>query len=143
VQERIERFFFEHRWRLDEHAWGVWQSVVAYRAQVAPTYWRRGQLFSGQVVRTYQRARRGSKAIVDFGPPVGLQDTWWPGRTPPRGKFVFVEAHLWPGGGTHSGGPVIWIERWDSTAPKDVLKRARRHERRMAKLAAAEAKTAS
>jgi len=139
VWEWFERFFFEDRWRRDELAWRFWQSVVAYRAQVPPSHWHRG-LISGQVVRTYQRARRGTKALVDFGPPVGIQNTWWPQAVPPRGRFVFVEAHFWPGGGTHSGGPVIWIDRWDSTAPSDVLKRARRHERRMAKLAAAGAK---
>lgn len=134
----LERFFFEGRWRRDEYACGVWRSVEAYRAQVAPTQWHRG-LISAQVVRTYQRARGGTKALVDFGPQVGIQDTWWPRMAPPRRRFVFVEAHLWPGPDTHSGGPVIWIDRWDSTAPADVLKRARRHERRLEKLAAAEA----
>ena len=132
--EKVERFFFEYRWRQDEHAWRVWQSVLGYRPAVAPTAWHRG-LISGQVVRTYQRARRGAKALVDFGPAVGVQDTWWPNTTPPQGRFVFVEAHYWHGD-THSGGPVIWIDRWDSTAPGDVLKRANRHERRLAKLAA-------
>lgn len=134
MRERIERFFFQYRWQRDEYAWAVWQNVLAHRARIAPNYWQR-RLVSGQVIRVYQRARKGSKALVDFGPPVGVQDTWWPARTPPRGRFVLVEAHLWPGGGTHSGGPVVWIDRWDSIAPADVLKRARRHERRMAKLA--------
>jgi hypothetical protein len=135
VWRKLEGFFFEGRWRRDEYAWTIWRSVLEYRPQVTPDHWHRG-LISGRVVRTYQRARRGSKVVVDFGPPVGVQDTWWPRMAPPRGRFVFVEAHFWPGGGTHSGGPVIWIDRWDSTAPGDVLKRARRHERRLTKLAA-------
>jgi hypothetical protein len=136
VREWLEQFFFQHRWQRDEHAWGVWQNVLAHRAEVPPNHWHQ-RLVSGRVVRTYQRARRGSKALVDFGPPVGVQDTWWPARTPPRGRYVFVEAHFWGGGGTHSGGPVIWIDRWVWIAPADVLKRGRRHERRLAKLAAA------
>jgi hypothetical protein len=139
---KVEEFFFGDRWKGDEYAWRVWQSVVRYQPAVGPSLWRRPGLVCGQVTRVYQRARHGTKALVDFGPVVGVQDTWWPGRTPPRGRFVFVEAHLWPGPDTHSGGPVIWIDRWDSTASGDVLRRARRHERRMAKLAAAEAKAA-
>ncbi len=138
----IERFFFEGRWRRDERAWEVWQSIVAYRPQVGPAYWRQPGLVSGRVVRTYQRARHGTKALVDFGPTVGVQDTWWQGMRPPRGRFVFVEAHWWPGPGTHSGGPVIWIDRWDSTAAKDVPRRSGRHERRLKKLARAEERRA-
>lgn len=137
---KLQELLFGDRWKGDEYAWRVWQSVGEYQARVGPSHWHPPGLVSGRVLRTYQRARAGTKALVDFGPVVGIQDTWWPARVPPRGCFVFVEAHLWPGPDTHSGGPVIWIDRWDSTAPKDVQKRALRHERRMAKLAAAEAK---
>jgi hypothetical protein len=140
--QAIERFFFEGRWRRDERAAGIWESVVAYRPQVPARQWRRPGLVSGRVVRVYQRARHGTKALVDFGPTVGIQDTWWQGRVPPRGRYVFVEAHWWPGPGTHSGGPVIWIDRWDSTAPRDTAKRAGRHHRRMKRLARAAAKRA-
>jgi hypothetical protein len=141
MREWIERFFFEDRWRRDEQAWSVWQSVLSYRPQVEPDLWHRG-LVSGQVIRTYQHARRGTKALVNFGPRVGIRDTWWERMSPPRGRFVFVEAHWWPGPGTHSEEPVIWIDRWHSTAPADVMMRAKRHERRQARLALAEEKRA-
>ena len=139
---KLEEFLFGGRWKGDEYAWRVWQSVGMYEPEVDPLFWRPG-LVCGRVVRTYERARGGTKAFVNFGPVVGVWDTWWPNRVPPRGRIVFIEAHLWPGPGTHSGGPLIWIDRWDSTAPKDMLQRAKRHARRIAKLAQAEAESAA
>jgi hypothetical protein len=136
---KLEELLFGDRWKNDEYAWRFWQSAIEYQPQIDPSLWRPG-LICGFVSRINERARDGTKAMVDFGPSVGVRDTWWPRRVPPQMHFVFVEAHLWPGPGTHSGGPVIWIDRWDSTAPKDMIKRAKRHELRMAKLAAAEAK---
>ncbi len=139
---KVEEFFFGDMWWGDEYAWRFKQSVLSYQPQIDPSLWGPG-LICGAVSRVYQPAWNGTKAMVDFGPVVGVWDTWWPGRIPPQGYFVFVEAHLWPGPGTHSGGPVIWIDRWDSTAPKDMIRRAGRHERRMVRLAAAERRAAA
>lgn len=91
---------------------------------------------AGRVLRIHQRARRGNKALVDFGSVIGTQDTWWEHLRPPVGNWVIVHAHLWLPPGTHSGNQVLWIDRWESWAAGDTPKRARRHQRRMEKEAA-------
>lgn len=91
---------------------------------------------AGRVVRIYQHARRGSKALVDFGPVVGTQDTWWEFMRPPVGSWVIAHAHLWLPPGTHSEQQVLWVDHWESWASGDTPMRARRHRRRMEKEAA-------
>lgn len=93
---------------------------------------------AGRVVRVYQRARRGSKVIVDFGPALGHQDTWWEFKQPPVGVWVVVHAHYWDSPETHSGEYVLWIDHWESWAPGDVQMRALRHQQRLEKRAARE-----
>jgi hypothetical protein len=135
MREAIERFFFESRWRRDEYAWRVWQEVEPLIPRHAPSPGG-PTLMAGRVVRIYQRARRGSKAVVNFGPAVGALDTWWEHARPPVGKWVIVHAHPWFPPGTHSGQMVLWVDHWQSWAPGDTETRARRHQRRQEKLAA-------
>jgi hypothetical protein len=95
-----------------------------------------GRLF-GVVTYRPQRPRalrRGTKIWVDFGSFVGRQDTWWPNRGPlPKGVGVIVEAHWWTDGSTHSRRPVLWIDQWHHMIPAGDVRRAQRHERRLAK----------
>ncbi|HWB68867.1 MAG TPA: hypothetical protein VG518_02720 [Solirubrobacterales bacterium] len=130
--KKLESLLFGRRWSRDEHAWGVWLGIEP----LVPTSFPEAgehKLMAGRVMRVYQRARRGTKATVHFGPVVGVQDTWWPLMTPPVGRWVVVRAHLWLPPGTHSEQHVIWIEHWESWADGDVNLRALRHQRRMEK----------
>lgn len=135
---KIESLLFGGRRRRDEHAWRAWQEVeplIPARFPEAGGLGRSSEVLrmAGRVVRIYQRARRGSKAVVDFGPMVGLQDTWWEHKRPPVGSWVIVHAHLWLPPGTHSEQQVFWIDHWESWAEGDTPMRARRHQRRMEK----------
>jgi hypothetical protein len=131
MRRAIEEFLFEGRWRRDEYAWRVWQGLEPLLPTAYPPAWQSVSM-AGRVVRIYQRAHRGSKAVVDFG-PLGSQDTWWPSMRPPVGKWVVVSVRLWLPPGTHSGRHVLWVDHWESWAPGDVHRRAMRHERRVAK----------
>lgn len=133
----IERFFFGGRWRRDEYAWRVWQEIEPL-VPTHPLFTNQTTPIAGRVVRIYQRARRGSKATVNFGPAVGIMDTWWEHMRPPVGKWVVVHVHPWYPPGTHSGGMVLWVDHWESWAAGDTQTRALRHQRRLEKLAARE-----
>jgi hypothetical protein len=133
--KKIEALFLGGRWRRDEYAWRVWQAIEPAIPTRLPEPWGRihgpeVMRMAGRVVRIYQRARRGSKAVVDFGPVVGMQDTWWEAARPPVGHWVIVHAHLWLPPGTHSEEQVLWVDHWESWASGDVPMRARRHQRR-------------
>ena len=88
---------------------------------------------AGRVMRIYQHARRGSKALVYFCSVLGRQDTWWPYMRPPVNNWVVVQTHLWLPPGTHSEQQVFWVDKWESWAPGDIQMRASRHRRRMEK----------
>lgn len=138
---KIESLLFGGRWRADEHAWRVWQEVEPLIPARFPEAGEPGrpsevQRMAGRVVRIYQHARRGSKALVHFGPVLGLQDTWWEHKRPPVDSWVIVHAHLWLPPGTHSEQQVLWIDEWESWADGDIRMRALRHQRRMEKEAA-------
>jgi len=122
--KRLEALLFGGRWKRDEHAWRVWLGIEPLVPTSFPEIGEH-KLMAGRVTRIYQRAHRGTKAVVDFGPVVGIQDTWWPRMTPAVGRWVVVRTHLWLPPGTHSEQHVIWIEHWD------VRQRALRHLRRM------------
>lgn len=135
---KIEALFLGGRWRRDEHAWRVWQEVEPLIPARFPEPGELGRYpevlrMAGRVVRIYQHARRGSKAVVDFGSVVGIQDTWWEHKRPPVGNWVIVHTHLWLPPGTHSEQQVFWIDQWESWAAGDTPMRARRHQRRMEK----------
>lgn len=121
---------FGQRWRRDEEAWEAWHALAALQPSRIP---QGGEhiTMAGRVIRIYQRARRGTKAVVDFGPALGMQDTWWEGMTPPTGRWVVVTTHLWLPPGTHSHQPVFWIDRWGSSGPQNMEKRAYRHVQRL------------
>jgi len=143
---RIEALFLGGRWRRDEYAWRVWQEVEPLIPERFPEPGELGRYpevlrMAGRVVRIYQHARRGSKAVVDFGPVVGLQDTWWEHKRPPVGNWVIVQAHLWLPPGTHSEQQVFWIDQWESWAAGDTPMRAQRHQRRMEKETASQGAT--
>ncbi len=110
------------RRRRDERAWRTWGELTTQRR--AP-----GQMV-GQVSHVYQHAKRGSKAIVDFGPGLGRLDTWWPGSRPKLGQWVLVRAHRWTPPGTHSGTYVWWIDGVDGIWPADLRTRAERFAKR-------------
>lgn len=138
---KIESLLFGGRRRADEHAWRVWQEVEPLIPATFPQAERPGTFsepvrMAGRVVRIYQHARRGSKALVHFGPVLGLQDTWWEHRRPPVDSWVIVQARLWLPPGTHSEQQVFWIDEWESWADGDIRTRALRHQRRMEKEAA-------
>jgi hypothetical protein len=130
--KRVETLLFGRRWRRDEHAWRVWLGIEPLVPDSFPGIGEH-KLMAGRVMRIYQRAHRGTKAVVHFGPVVGVQDTWWPLTTPPVGRWVVVRTHLWLPPGTHSEHHVIWIEHWESWAEGDVNLRAMRHRRRIEK----------
>ena len=132
MRQKLEALLFGRRWRRDEHAWRVWLGIEPLIPVSFPELGE-DKLMAGRITRVYQRARRGTKAVVDFGPVVGTQDTWWPLMRPPVGRWVVVRAHLWLPPGTHSERHVIWIEHWASWAEGDVRLRALRHQRRMEK----------
>lgn len=137
--KRLEALFLGGRWRRDEHAWRVWQGIgpsIPARLPDAPRFgWGDPEILrmTGRVVRIYQRARRGSKALVDFGAEIGMQDTWWEHMRPPVGSWVVVHAHLWLLPGTHSGEHVLWVDHWESWAPGDTWIRAQRHQHKLEK----------
>lgn len=128
--KRIEALFLGGRWRRDEHAWGVWQGIEPLIPGRFPGEWEVMRM-AGRVVRIYQHARRGSKALVDFGSALGTQDTWWEHTRPPVGNWVVVHTHLWLPPGTHSDEHVLWVDHWESWAPGDTQMRALRHQRKM------------
>jgi hypothetical protein len=132
MMEKLKALLFGERWRRDEYAWRVWQGLAPRLPQRFPAEWESISM-SGRVVRVYQRARRGTKATVDFGPVLGVQDTWWPFMRAPKGRWVVVTVHLWSPPGTHSGRHVLWVDHWESWAPGDTAQRARRHQRRLEK----------
>lgn len=126
----LDRFFFEGRRRADEAAWQAWVEITALRPTRMPGEWERA-LVAGYVVRVYQRARRGTKALVNFGDVVGVQDTWWPQGRPEVGSWVAVHVHLWLPPGTHSEEPVLWVDGWESQLRAPAMKRALRHQARL------------
>lgn len=130
--ERLGQILFGGRRRRDEAAWRTWLQLGSYRLATLPP-----QLGSvravGRVTRIYQAARRGSKALVDFGDPIGLQDTWWEHTRPPVGAWVVVDVHLWLPPGTHSDEQVIWVDAWAATFTPAMHRQAMRHQRRMRK----------
>jgi hypothetical protein len=130
--KRIEALFLGGRWRRDEHAWGVWQGIEPLIPGRFPGEWEVMRM-AGRVVRIYQHARRGSKALVDFGSALGTQDTWWEHARPPVGNWIVIHAHLWLPPGTHSDEHVLWVDHWESWAPGDTQMRALRHQRKMEK----------
>lgn len=132
MRKRLEALLFGGRWKRDEYAWRVWLGIESLVPTSFPGIGE-DKLMAGRVTRIYQHAHRGTKAVVDFGPVVGLQDTWWPLMTPPVGRWVVVRTHLWLPPGTHSEQHVIWIEHWESWADGDVQLRALRHQRRIEK----------
>jgi hypothetical protein len=127
---RLEKLIFGGRWRRDEYAWRVWQELAPLIPNRLPEGWERMSM-AGEVVRVYQRARRGTKALVYFGSAVGTRDTWWPHAHPPRKSWVVITAHIWLPPGTHSGREVLWVDGWEVRASVDVQRRALRHERRL------------
>jgi hypothetical protein len=132
MRKRIEAFFYGRRWRADEHAWRVWQNLAPrVPGSLSDLEW--GKPVAGRVFRVYQRAQRGTKAVVHFGDSVGLQDTWWEAMRPAPNQWVVVRTHLWFPPGTHSGSHVVWIDGWESWAAGDVYLRAMRHQRRVEK----------
>ena len=128
--KKIEALIFGGRWRRDEYAWRAWQEIEPLIPARLPMLGRKAGDWEEQ------RARRGNKALVDFGSVIGTQDTWWEHMRPPVGHWVIVHAHLWLPPGTHSGYQVLWIDRWESWAAGDTPKRARRHKRRVERGAA-------
>lgn len=107
------------RRRRDERAWRDWQQLEAIRAEPL----EHGQMV-GRVYQVYQQARDGTKAFVDFDPPIGRQDTWWPWRRLGRGEWVLVRAHL--GWGPHHEREVWYIDAVDKVWPADLATRAER-----------------
>ncbi|HSS03755.1 MAG TPA: hypothetical protein VLK89_01030 [Solirubrobacterales bacterium] len=132
VLNELDKFFFGRRRRLDEEAWNTWHALVAMRPATMPPEWGR-TLVAGYVVRVYQRAHRGTKALVSFGDFVGVQDTWWPGTCPQVGSWITAYVHLWRPPGTHSDEPVLWVDSWESQWPASAQRRALRHQARMEK----------
>jgi hypothetical protein len=132
---RIEALFLSGRWRRDEHAWSVWQGIEPLIPTSFPGEWEKMSM-AGRVVRVYQHAHRGTKALVYFGSVLGTQDTWWPYMRPRVEQWVIVQAHLWLPPGTHSEQQVLWVDKWESWATGDTQIRALRHRRRMEKEAA-------
>jgi hypothetical protein len=130
--ERIEALFLGGRWRRDEYASRVWQGIDPLIPARFPNPLEVMRM-AGRVSRVYQRARRGSKVLVDFGPALGTQDTWWERMRPPVNNWVVVHAHLWLPPGTHSERPVLWVDHWESWAPGDTRMRALRHQRKLEK----------
>lgn len=130
MRRKLEELIMGGRWRRDEHAWRVWQGLAPMLPGELPYPWEI-KLMTGRVVRNYQPARRGTKAVMDFGAAVGMQDTWWPRMRPPVGTWVVIRARLWEPPGTHSEQNVLWVESWESWAPGDVWTRASRHEKRL------------
>jgi hypothetical protein len=131
--QKLENLFFGRRWKRDEYGWRVWLGIEPLIAAAFPEVGEHKRM-AGRVTRVYQQARSGTKAVVDFGPVIGPQDTWWPQTRPPVGRWVVVQTHLWLPPGTHSGQHVIWIEHWESWADGDIQLRAARHQRRMEKV---------
>jgi hypothetical protein len=130
ILDALDRFFFEGRRRADEAAWRAWVEITALRPVAMPGMWGQ-ELAAGYVVRVYQRARRGTKALVDFGEVIGVQDTWWPESCPEVGSWISAYVHLWLPPGTHSDEPVLWVDSWESRLPARTLKRALRHQARL------------
>lgn len=123
------------RKRRDHEAWQeVEQHLRPYLNRPAPRVDWQEQTMAGLVERIYQRARSGTKVIVDFGDQAGSWDTWWPNRVPLLNRWVLVKGRLWTPPGTHSGEPVIYIVAWLNEWPGDIVRRAQRHERRQAKM---------
>lgn len=128
----LDRFLFEGRRRTDEAAWRAWIEIVSMRPTSMPGEWDQA-LVAGYVVRVYQRARRGTKALVNFGEIVGIQDTWWPDCCPEVGSWISAYMHLWLPPGTHSDEPVLWVDSWEARLPASSLKRGLRHQARLEK----------
>jgi hypothetical protein len=138
MRRKLEERLFGKRRRMDAAAWESWQYVESLRPRELPPVVG-SMLMAGRVSRIYQNARGGTKALVDFGAPLGVQDTWWEQMRPPLNVWVVVEAHLWLPPGTHSEQHVLWVDRWDSTLSSSQLKRALRHNVRLGKLERAQA----
>lgn len=120
----------------DARAWEAWQQVAQFANAAVPRgNWDRATML-GRIHHVYQPSRRGTKVIVDFGQSAGRRDTWWPNSRPQAGSWVLVECHLWLPPGTHSGAPVLYIDKWFQSLPEKTIKRARRHESRLSKQAA-------
>jgi hypothetical protein len=106
-------------------------SIAPFYPVRAPSVNRGRRMMAGNVIHVYQRARRGSKVLIDFGAYAGCWDTWWEGSVPASRCWVLVECHLWTPPGTHSGGSVLWIDNWLGQWPKDTMTRALRYQRRL------------
>jgi hypothetical protein len=102
----------------------AWREVEAFRLDLDG--W-----MAGQVVKVYQRARTGMKAVVDFR-GYGQLDTWWPARWYPPGTLVRVQAHKWMPPGTHSGQPVWWVDEIATLIPPRRVAEAELFARKMA-----------
>lgn len=112
----------------DEKAWELWECLVNNSSDWLGSG---SDPMLGYVLRMTQQARSGTKAVVEFGPRIGRQDTWWPKTRPPVGRWVTVEASLWVPPGTHSKKNVYWVNNLVQSYPKFLRIRASRHGRRI------------
>lgn len=127
---------FTKRRKTDEEAWNTWSwlSAKVTENRAPDRNWTSSELV-GRVGHVYQRARKGTKAVVHFGSSMGAWDTWWPGKCPTPGEWVMIQTHLWWPPGTHSGRPVLWVDTWRANWPTKLDHQAGRHQHQLEKLA--------
>jgi len=85
-----------------------------------------------QVSNAYQRAQRGTKAIVVWTATGYQQDAWFAGSHPMPGSFLLVRGRI--GWGPHNGNPeVLYVEPHEVLyrLPPDTGRAYERHHRRV------------
>lgn len=86
-----------------------------------------------RVVRVYQRARRGSKAIIEWADK-SRQDAWFYTWYPSQGSYVVIVGRV--GYGPHNGDPnVVYVDQNGviGSAPAETPAAWRRHRARLEK----------
>ena len=118
---------FARRWhdkRLAEH----WRKLQARRALA-------GDGAAVAIVnRVYQRARRGTKAVIRWSETGQRQDTWFEGRRPAQGSVLLLRGST--GWGPHNRNPntyYVYPGELLYSAPRGTIAAARRQRRRDAK----------
>lgn len=115
------------RRRRDEQAWSEWETMRQHAVGLVE-----GVPTLVTVVGARQRARSGMKAYISFAGSPGVLAAWFPGRWPPVRGHLVVCGHLWDDvQATHDREVVFWVDRVAAGASDTVVRRWRRHQRRL------------
>jgi hypothetical protein len=115
------------RRRRDEQAWSTWEEMLTHAAG-----WAERTPTLVTVIAVRQRARSGTKAYLRFSGTSVVCAAWFPDRWPHVGTHHVVSGHLWDDvASTHHRETVFWVDFVHATAAGDVVRRWRRHERKL------------